>query len=52
MTGTANKCAHPSCTCMAREDSRYCSQACEDAGSMTEIACQCGHPGCGGELTR
>jgi hypothetical protein len=44
------KCAHVPCTCQASE--KYCSQACEDAGSdETEIACLCGHPGCTAEVT-
>lgn len=41
-----NKCAHPACRCMARESSKYCSQYCEDAKDTTELACNCGHPGC------
>jgi hypothetical protein len=40
------KCAHPICTCPAREDSKYCSAYCEDAGDTTEIGCNCGHAGC------
>lgn len=41
------KCKHPSCTCTARPDSKYCSAYCEAAGDTTEIGCNCGHPGCG-----
>jgi len=44
------KCAHPICTCMAREDSKYCSVYCEDAKDTTEIACNCGHAGCETEV--
>lgn len=41
------KCAHPSCVCMAPAGKKYCSQICEDAGSAeVEIACECGHPAC------
>jgi hypothetical protein len=40
------KCAHPICTCLAEEDSKYCSPYCEDAKDTTEIACNCGHVGC------
>lgn len=41
------KCAHPSCTCTAAKDSKYCSTYCEDAGADDiEISCDCGHPGC------
>jgi hypothetical protein len=40
------KCAHPICTCLAREDNDYCSPYCEDAKDTTEIACNCGHIGC------
>jgi hypothetical protein len=45
MTET-KKCEHPACTCMARAESNYCSQSCEDAADMTEISCNCGHAGC------
>lgn len=45
-TEAPHKCAHPSCSCMARADSKYCSNYCEDAGKTTEIGCNCGHPGC------
>ena len=40
------QCAHPNCKCAAPEDSKYCSQYCEDARDTTEIFCECGHPGC------
>ena len=40
------KCAHPSCRCRARDDSKYCSTYCESAGSTVEIQCNCGHPEC------
>ena len=40
------KCAHPICNCPAREDNKYCSTYCEDAGDEMEIGCDCGHPGC------
>jgi hypothetical protein len=43
------KCAHVPCSCAAKD--KYCSHACEDAGSReTEIACQCGHPGCAAQV--
>lgn len=41
-----NKCAHPACSCTAMKGSKYCSQSCSDARDTTEIACNCGHPGC------
>jgi len=43
---TNAKCAHPACNCQAAPDSRYCSQYCQDAKDTTELACNCGHPGC------
>ena len=51
MKETENKkCAHVPCSCIASE--KYCSQACQDAGSdETEIACQCGHSSCAAEAT-
>ena len=42
-------CAHVGCSCTRREDSKYCSPYCEDAGDTLELACNCGHPGCGVE---
>jgi hypothetical protein len=44
-------CAHPSCQCPATQDSKYCSQYCEDAGSTMELSCNCGHAGCSLEST-
>jgi len=43
-----NKCAHDLCQCARRENSKYCSQFCEeaDAQDLTEIKCGCGHTGC------
>jgi hypothetical protein len=43
------KCAHNGCGCGVTGDSDYCSDHCESAddSDMTEIACDCGHPGCG-----
>jgi hypothetical protein len=42
-------CAHVGCGCAVAGDSEYCSDHCRDAedSDMTEIACDCGHPGCG-----
>lgn len=42
------KCAHPSCNCMAKEGSNYCSSFCEGAGKAPDINCGCGHQGCAG----
>ena len=44
------KCAHPSCNCKARKDSKYCSAYCETAKSTTEIQCNCGHAQCSGKV--
>jgi len=41
-----NKCKHPACSCPTEKGSNFCSQSCEEAGDLTEIACQCGHPNC------
>jgi hypothetical protein len=42
------KCAHGVCDCNAREDSKYCSEYCENAedSGVTEIACGCEHAAC------
>ena len=42
------KCAHPACTCMT--DEKYCSTYCESHKDTAEIACECGHPGCRGDI--
>lgn len=47
MTEDKNKCAHPSCTCPRTKDSKYCSTYCKDAKDTLELACNCGHAGCG-----
>jgi hypothetical protein len=40
------KCAHPACNCILPEGEKYCSTYCHDAGTLTELACNCPHPGC------
>ena len=42
------KCAHPSCECVvsSREFGKYCSEHCKKAGDITELHCNCQHPGC------
>ena len=43
------KCAHPACNCMLTEKTewgKYCSEHCKEAGKITELRCQCRHPGC------
>ena len=47
MPEDTKKCAHPACTCQVNAETKYCSQYCKDAGNTTEIACNCGHAGCG-----
>jgi hypothetical protein len=44
------KCAHPSCSCQARNDSKYCSVECEAMQSTPDVHCRCGHPGCKGKI--
>jgi len=41
------KCAHPSCTCQAAKDSKYCSTYCEGQAETPDLVCSCGHAGCG-----
>ena len=45
-------CGHPACNCPAPEGEKYCSTYCHDAGKLTELACNCGHPGCAEEMAR
>jgi hypothetical protein len=50
MSGT-KKCAHAACNCQVPDGQKYCSAKCESAKKMTELMCQCGHPGCtGGQM--
>jgi hypothetical protein len=47
--GKTNKCGRETCGCPPAQDSKYCSEECEDAAKVhiTEIACSCHHPACG-----
>lgn len=49
MADEDNKCGHAGCMCTVGGDMEYCSQRCENAEDegITEITCDCGHPGCG-----
>lgn len=49
MAENNKKCAHAGCLCLTTGDAEYCSPHCEDAEDqdLTEISCDCGHPGCG-----
>ena len=44
-----NKCGHDACACPISGEQEYCSDHCENAADqdITEISCDCGHPGCG-----
>jgi hypothetical protein len=46
MADKPKKCKHPVCRCDAREGSDYRSAYCEGVGTMNDIECKCGHPGC------
>jgi hypothetical protein len=46
MDKTNEKCAHPSCKCPAKAESKYCSTYCEGQGDTADIECQCGHGPC------
>ena len=47
------KCAHKPCTCSIKEAGqygKYCSEHCKEAAdAVTEVFCDCHHPGCRGE---
>ena len=47
-TQSANKCAHPPCTCPAKSG-KYCSAQCQAMEATPDIDCRCGHPGCKGK---
>jgi len=44
------KCAHPACNCTVPPGDKYCSTYCHDAGSLTELSCNCAHAGCAEEM--
>ncbi len=44
------KCANAACSCVPPKDSKFCSAHCEGVGNKTEIACQCGHSDCAGNI--
>lgn len=46
MAENPRKCAHPGCECPVTGSSEYCSDACEEAGSLEDEPCTCGHPAC------
>ena len=48
MPDKKEKCAHPSCQCPPRPDSKYCSTYCEGEAKTSDIMCNCGHPACSG----
>jgi hypothetical protein len=43
------KCSNPACSCATSKGESFCSPHCESVKGATEIACQCGHPGCKGD---
>ena len=43
------KCANPICNCTVSKDSpygNYCSEHCREAKGITQLRCDCKHPGC------
>lgn len=46
MASETKKCAHAICSCTVNGDQKFCSQMCEDSKDVTELACNCTHPGC------
>jgi len=46
------KCDHEACSCMATDGKKYCSETCEAAKDVIELACQCQHAGCKGEALK
>ena len=49
MASDSKKCAHESCSCIPADGKKFCSTYCENAKDVTELGCDCGHPGCSGE---
>jgi hypothetical protein len=45
----STKCAHQACKCLVPTDSphgKYCSEHCKEAVALSELKCDCKHPGC------
>jgi hypothetical protein len=43
-------CAHPPCTCEVGPNDKYCSAQCEAMEDTPDLACECHHPGCKGNI--
>src|SRR6266478_8712845 len=50
MAAQVKKCAHPPCSCMAIEGSKYCSVECEAMEKTPDIECACPHARCKGKI--
>ena len=53
MAKISEKCAHDSCVCLVPENGKfgaYCSAHCQDAKDLSELRCECGHPGCAANM--
>jgi hypothetical protein len=46
------KCAHEACSCIAPEGKKFCSEVCESAKDVIELACQCDHAACKGQALK
>jgi hypothetical protein len=44
------KCAHPPCTCLASEGSKYRSTECAAMEKTPDLDCLCPHPDCKGKV--
>jgi hypothetical protein len=44
------KCAHPPCICQVQPHERYCSIECEAMEDTPDLACECHHPACEGNV--
>jgi hypothetical protein len=44
------KCAHPPCSCQVGSDDKYCSAQCEAMEKTPDLACECHHSGCKGNI--
>jgi metallothionein len=44
------KCAHPNCSCLVTDGTKYCSAQCEATAEHADIDCKCGHSGCSGKV--
>ena len=50
MSDKTKTCAHPPCNCPVKAGETYCSAQCAAMEKTPDLACECHHPGCKGNI--